>query len=87
MTALHYAAANGNIALVDNLLGRGASLEALNHWDGTVLDSTAHFAVHMPVKGVDYDALLEALIARGAKVRSAYPSGNAHIDALFERHM
>lgn len=87
MTALHFAAANGNIALVDNLLGRGASLEALNDWDGTVLGSTAHFAVHMPVKGVDYDAVLEALIARGARVRSAYPSGNAHIDALLERHL
>ena len=87
MSALHYAAANGNAALITNLLGRGASLEARNQWGGTVLSSTVHFAIHFPVKGVDYDAVVEMLIAAGANVKAAHPSGDARIDALLERHL
>ena len=87
MTTLHYAAANGNVPLIENLLARGVSLEARNDWDGTVLDSTIHFARHMPVTGVDYPAVIELLIARGANVKAAYPSGDARFDSLLERHL
>jgi hypothetical protein len=72
--------------VVRRLLALGAPLEALNGWDGTVLGSTIHFAIHMPVKGVDYPAMLEMLIAAGANVNAAYPSGNERIDALLRRH-
>ncbi len=86
MTALHWAAPNGMIGVVRRLLALGAPLEALNRWEGTVLGSTIHFAVHMPVKGVDYPAMLETLIAAGADVNAAYPSGDGRIDALLKRH-
>jgi ankyrin repeat protein len=86
MTALHWAAPNGMVDVVRRLLSLGAPLEALNRWEGTVLSSTIHFAMHMPVKGVDYPAMLGMLIAAGANVDAAYPSGNERIDALLRRH-
>ncbi|HEY2165059.1 MAG TPA: ankyrin repeat domain-containing protein [Gemmatimonadaceae bacterium] len=86
MTALHWAAPNGMVGVVRRLLSLGAPLEALNRWEGTVLGSTIHFATHMPVKGVDYPAMLGMLIAAGANVDAAYPSGNEQIDALLRRH-
>jgi hypothetical protein len=58
----------------------------MNRWKGTVLDSTIHFAIHMPVKGVDYPAMIETLIAAGANVNAAFPSGDERIDALLRRH-
>jgi Ankyrin repeats (3 copies) len=86
MTALHWAAPNGMTDVVRRLLALGAPLEVMNQWKGTVLDSTIHFAIHMPVKGVDYPAMLETLIAAGANVNAAYPSGDERIDALLRRH-
>ena len=66
MTALHWAAATGRMDVVDALLRRGAPLEAVNVWGGTVLDSTASFAVYQPFPGIDYAAVLGRLIAAGA---------------------
>src|SRR6185295_10807600 len=79
MTPLHWAGANGNVDLATRLLDAGAPLEVLNEWDGTVLDSTAHFAAFMPIKGVDYGPVLDLFIARGAdaSVLKPYPKGNA----------
>jgi ankyrin repeat protein len=86
MTALHWAASNGMADVVRRLISLGAPLEVMNRWQGTVLDSTIHFAIHMPVKGVDYPAMLELLIAAGADVYAVYPSGNERIDAQLRRH-
>ncbi len=86
MTALHWAAANGLADVVHRLISLGAPLELKNRWQGTVLDSTIHFAIHMPVRGVDYPAMLDALIAAGADVNAVYPSGNERIDAQLRRH-
>jgi ankyrin repeat protein len=75
MTPLHWAAANGMTRLMEDLLRRQAPLEVKNAWHGTVLDSTLHFAVFMPVKGVDYLPVVERLIAAGANtsVIDPYP--------------
>ena len=75
MTPLHWAAANGMTALMEELLRRNAPLEVKNTWHGTVLDSTLHFAVFMPVKGVNYLPVVERLIAAGAdsSVIDPYP--------------
>ncbi len=86
MTTLHWAAPNGMTHVVDRLLAAGAPLELRNRWGGTVLASTIHFAIHMPVNGVDYPAMIERLIASGADVNAAYPSGNDRIDAQLRRH-
>jgi hypothetical protein len=84
MTTLHWAAANGNVSLVDRLLRLGVPLEVENVWGGTVLDSTAHFAAYMPVEGADYLVVMDRLIDAGANVGvlAPYPPGNAAIDAL-----
>lgn len=88
MTALHWAAANGLMDIGRRLLERGAPLEVKNTWGGTVLDSTAYFAVFQPIDGVDYSAVLEFLIGAGADVGvlRAYPAGNELIDDLLQRH-
>ncbi|MEO7521187.1 MAG: ankyrin repeat domain-containing protein [Gemmatimonas sp.] len=87
MTALHWAAATGMTSVVDELLRRGAPLEVLNAWEGTVLGSTMHFAVHDPAPGVDYVRMVERLIAAGANVNAVwFPSGNAAIDEALRTH-
>ena len=86
MTPLHWAAPNGMMNVVRRLLAAGAPLEVLNRWGGTVLNSTIHFAIYMPVKDVDYPAVLETLIAAGANVNVAYPSGDERVDAQLRRH-
>jgi len=81
MTCLHEAAAHGHMRIVDLLLERGAPLEVENVWGGTVLNSTLHFAFHMPYKGVDYPAMVARLVAAGADVAVVdMPTGNARID-------
>jgi ankyrin repeat protein len=87
MTALHWAAPNGCAEVVRRLLALGAPLEHENAWQGTVLGATAHFAIHCPVQGVDYSTVIETLIAAGANVSAAYPSGDERIDDLLRRHV
>jgi Ankyrin repeat len=87
MTGLHCAAANGYMDIVTLLLERGAPLEAKNTWGGTVLDSTVYFALHHPVHGVNYPAVIETLIAAGADVRAVtYSTRNRHVDEVLQRH-
>ena len=88
MTALHWAAANGSMDVIDRLLERGALLEVENTWGGTVLDSTVYFALHQPVTGADYLAVIETLVSAGADVGAVtpFPTGNQHIDELLRRH-
>lgn len=86
MTPLHYAAANGLTALVDELLRRGAPLEVKNQWGGTVLDSTVHFATHMPVAGADYPRMIERLLEAGADPDAIQgTSGIDQVDRLLAR--
>jgi ankyrin repeat protein len=80
-TALHYAAAYGRMELVRLLLEHGASLEALNRWDGSVLDATIWSALNSPVKGVDYAAVIRELIALGAR-DDLYPEMKAYVQAV-----
>jgi hypothetical protein len=80
-TALHYAAAYGRMQLVRLLLEHGASLEALNRWDGSVLDATIWSALNSPVKGVDYAAVVRELIARGAR-DDLYPEMKGYAQAV-----
>jgi hypothetical protein len=88
MTLLHHAAGHGNTALIDYLIDSGAPLEARNTWGGTVLGSTVHFAVHQPVRGVDYARVVDQLLGRGADVREVeFPTGHAMIDSMLARHM
>jgi hypothetical protein len=87
MTALHWAAANGMMDVVEELLRRGAPLEVENAWGGTVLNSTLHFVQFIPVKGVDYVAVVERLLRAGADAKAAdYPTGKPAVDELLARY-
>ncbi|MEP6622234.1 MAG: ankyrin repeat domain-containing protein [bacterium] len=87
MTALHWAAATGMMGVMDDLLRRGVPLEVTNVWQGTVLNSTLHFALYIPIKGVDYVPVIERLLQAGANVQVVdYPTGNPPIDALLARY-
>ncbi|MEP7000141.1 MAG: ankyrin repeat domain-containing protein [bacterium] len=87
MTALHWAAANGMMDVIDELLRLGAPLEVQNAWEGTVLGSTLHIASYMPAKGVDYLRVVERLLRAGANVNSiAYPTGRVELDESLARY-
>jgi hypothetical protein len=66
-TALHMAAAAGHLDIIDLLLRHGASLEIENMYGGTVLGSTSYFAEEQSAPGVDYQKVIERLIAAGAR--------------------
>ena len=87
MTALHWAAANGNVSLVQYLIARGAPLEATNEYGGTVLDSTLWFAHHALASDFvrrDYVRVFDTLIASGAR-SDVYPAMREEIEAVRER--
>lgn len=87
MTALHWAAANGNVTLVQWLVARGAPLEAKNEYGGTVLDSTlwfVHHALETDATRRDFVGVLDALIAAGAR-SDVYPTMRDEIDAVRQR--
>jgi hypothetical protein len=76
------------MSVIERLLERGAPLEEENVWGGTVLDSTMHFVLNQPVKGVDYAIVFELLLAAGANPNAVdpSPSGNARVDDVLRRY-
>jgi hypothetical protein len=88
MTALHWAGANGLMSVIERLIALGVPLEVENTWGGTVLNSTLHFVVNDSVKGVDYAAVIESLLAAGANVDvvDPEPTGKARVDEVIRRY-
>ena len=87
MTALHYASGNGHLQMMKLLVGRGAGLEQLNGFDGTVLGSTLWFAHHVSddeFTARDFPRIIEWLIAAGART-DAYPELMGEIDGVYRR--
>ena len=87
MTALHWAAGGGDLEMIKLLIERGAPLEQKNVYDGTVLDSTLWFAYNVSrseFEHNDYPAVIDALIAAGAKT-DLYPEMQKHIDGVYRR--
>ncbi len=87
MTALHWAAGSGDLAMVELLIERGAPLEQKNVYGGTVLDSTLWFAYHVDPTELarnDYPAVIDALIAAGART-DLYPRMQEYIDGVYRR--
>jgi len=84
-TALHWAVIGGNLNIVKLLLHRNPPLEAVNVHGGTVLGQTLWSAAH----GGDpdlYIAILEALIAAGARIPKRHVPVNEKVDRWLERH-
>ena len=67
------------MTVIGLLLARGAPLEALNAYGGTVLDSTLWFVYHAPVPGVDYARVIRRLVDAGART-DAHPDMQRRID-------
>ena len=87
MTALHWAAGGGQLALVRLLIGRGAPLEQQNEYGGTVLDGTLWFAHHVDAHEFaqrDFPAVIDALVAAGARA-DLYPEMRSYLDEVYRR--
>jgi hypothetical protein len=83
-TALHFAVAHGHMDIVSLLPAHGAQLEILNGYRGTVLTGTLWYAYNAPVEGVDYPAVIRALIVAGART-DVFPKSRERIDELVRR--
>ena len=70
-TALHWAAGAGHVGLVKLLIQRGAQLEVINRWGGTVLEHTGYGFRTGPAN-VDFVPTFETLLGAGAKIRGSW---------------
>ena len=88
MTALHWAAANGMMTVIDDLLRRGVPLEVENAWERDRCSTrrcTSRCTSRS--KGVDYVPVLERVLQAGANVDVVdYPTGKPLIDELLARY-
>ncbi len=84
-TPLHWAVITGHLEIVKFMLQHHPPLEARNMYGGTVLGQTLWSAAH----GGDperYVAILEALVAAGAKLPERHVPVNARVDAWLAEH-
>ena len=81
MTALHSAAFDGNVDIVQLLLSRGAAMEAINSFGGTVLSQTiwCHYNHFKPT----HPQIMEILITAGAHIEEEW---KPYIDELRQKH-
>lgn len=70
-TPLHWAAGGGHLGLVKLLVERGAPLEAINTWGGTVLEH-AGWGFEHSAAGTDFAPVFDRLLAAGAKIRGSW---------------
>jgi ankyrin repeat protein len=68
MTALHRAAIRGDREIVQLLLGRGASIDIVNEYGGTPLNSCIWGSANYQDPQGDYAAVAECLIAAGVRL-------------------
>jgi hypothetical protein len=73
------------LEIVKILLRRHPPLEATNVHGGTVLGQTLWSAAHGGDQNI-YIAILEALIAAGARIPAKHVPVNAKVDRWLERH-
>lgn len=81
MTPLHWAAGNGDIAMVEALVAAGGDLEAENEYGGTVLSNTTWFAANRLSADAarrDFPAMFDRLVALGARL-DAFPGLEAEV--------
>jgi ankyrin repeat protein len=84
-TGLHWAVVGGQLETIKLLLERGAPLEAVNAYGGTVLGQALWSALNGD-RRIDYVPIVETLLAVGAKVDAVdYPTGNNRFDLILRR--
>ncbi len=79
-TGLHWAVIGGHLDTVKLLLRHNAQLEVKNIYGGTALGQTLWSAAHGGDSDV-YIAILEALVAAGAKVPEGHVPVNTRVNA------
>jgi ankyrin repeat protein len=84
-TGLHWAVIGGHLQTIQLLLKRKAPLEAENTYGGTVLGQALWSAAHGGDPDI-YVAIIEALIAAGAKVPKRHPPVSKRVDEVLEGH-
>jgi hypothetical protein len=85
LNAFHWAVNRGHLDTVKLLLERKAPLEIKNMYGGTVLSTAVWSAINEP--RADHLAIIEALIAAGAKLDAVgYPTGNERVDEVLRKH-
>ncbi|QHW31725.1 hypothetical protein GZH47_13345 [Paenibacillus rhizovicinus] len=85
MTALHGAAAQGDEEIVRMLMKHGASLNLLNAFGATPLNSCIWGSIHMQDSAGDYAAVAESLIEAGAKLPDR-AAGSETVKKVLIRH-
>ena len=84
LNAIHWAANRGQLRAVLLLVRHGVPLESRSMYGGTALGTAVWSAINEP--RADHLAIIEALLAAGARVQEAgYPTGRDDIDALLRR--
>jgi ankyrin repeat protein len=84
-TGLHHSVLGGHPTTVELLIEYKPPLEARNAYGGTVLEQALWSAAHDGDPEA-YIAILEALVAAGAKLPSGHVPVNARVDAWLEQH-
>jgi hypothetical protein len=69
-TALHYAASNGDVAMVKLLLSHGAQTNVKHKYGGTPLGTALYSAAHFPTGGGDYTQTATLLLKAGEEATS-----------------
>jgi Ankyrin repeats (3 copies) len=85
LNGFHYAVWHGHLDTVKLLIEREVALEVRNMYGGTVLGCAVDGAENRPV--ADHIAIIEALLAAGAKIEEAgYPTGIERVDEVLRRY-
>jgi tetratricopeptide (TPR) repeat protein len=86
LTALHWAVVGGQLEAIKLLLEHKAPLEATNVYGATVLGQALWSATNGD-RRIDYVAIIETLLAAGAKVDAVeYLTGNERLDEVLQRY-
>ena len=95
-TALHWAAGGAHLGIIKLLLDRGAPLEEVNAWGGTVLEHAGYGFAH-PADSTDFAPAFETLLAAGARIQGSWlawlqkvkghsPEEKARVAEIFRRY-
>ncbi|ACT01918.1 ankyrin repeat domain-containing protein [Paenibacillus sp. JDR-2] len=84
-TALHHAAGQGNDKIVQLLIDHGASVDVLNEFGGTPLNSCIWGSLHILNPDGNYAEVAENLVQAGAKLPNQ-AAGSEHVKQVLFRH-
>ena len=85
LDGLHWAANRGQLEAVRLLIRAKAPLETRSMYGGTALGTAIWSAINEPRP--DHLRIIEALLGAGARLEETdYPTGNAQLDAILQRH-